>query len=1129
MWNETLKGLLAGLVLVIYSAAPIIVEARPGTLSQSPLFLSSRVKSNILFVLDDSGSMDWEILRTSGADAVHSSYPNSGNLDHTANNDAEVLELCAGYNALAYNPSVSYTPWVGRDNAGNDYADMSLTTARSNPFYTVTTNTGAPNIINISDYYYFIWTDSDSDGDYDVGECPRPDPAAYGGTIDAATCRTITGCVVASDLDATQQRNFANWWSYFRKREYVMKRAVSELVNDSTNRVGLATLHDNSFDGSGVSTEISDLETGTNRADLLGRLFNIYSSGVTPLRNALEEAGEYFHIDDGLNHQYFPSAASPILSATQGGACQQNFAIVMSDGYWNDAASNKNNEDGDNDTAWDGGAMADSYANTLADVAMYYYENDLSSALSDEVRITAEDPNPSQHMVTFTVAFGVNGTLTSDPPDRTTPFTWPDPLDAEDEERIDDMRHAAFNGRGDFLSAKNPRTLIDSLSAAISEIDARTGNASSVSFNTARLTANSVVYQAQFDSTRWSGSLEARHLDPITGEVALTPTWNAADQLDSQTSRVILTHDGTDGVPFTWAEINDPSAPITAALNDLRSDNAGGTVTDAEAEARLEYLRGDRSNENTGYFFRTRASRLGDIVHSTPIYVGRPALNWPDTAPFPDTVGAKYSEFKAGSAASRQAMVYVGANDGSLHGFRADTGQEVLAYVPSSLYSSATNEGLHYLADRGYLHHYYVDLDLMPSDVYIRTNPTGSRAWRTILVGGLRAGGRGLFALDVTNPVNFSENAASAAATVLWEFSSTTDPDLGYTFSRPTMALMNNGKWAAIVGNGYNDIGDGQAKLFILFLEDGLDGWAVGDYIEITTQVGSISDRNGLSTPAVADLDGNGTADRIYAGDLYGNMWAFDVSSSNSGQWSSAYSQGSTPRPLFTAPANQAITATPILSKHPALPTTTQNQPNVMVYFGTGQYLTQADKSTTYTQTFYGIWDEGTQLLTQSNLVQQSYESSFSDNSVITNNPVDYATANGWYINLPAVGERVITTPILRDNIVYFVTLVPDSNPCSYGSDGYLMALDMATGGRTEAPAFDTNNDGIVDADDYVTRGGVDYAVGRQQIGGGLADPKSLGDNIYVPDPSGSLTRIKIPPIEGERTGRLSWQELIDW
>ena len=264
-----------------------------------------------------------------------------------------------------------------------------------------------------------------------------------------------------------------------------------------------------------------------------------------------------------------------------------------------------------------------------------------------------------------------------------------------------------------------------------------------------------------------------------------------------------------------------------------------------------------------------------------------------------------------------------------MHGVQASDGKEVLAYIPGNLFSTGLKQGLHTLTDPTYAHRYYVDLSPAVSDVHIKTCVgicptlgTDVANWRTILIGGERAGGRGLFALDVTDPSLFSE--ANAADLVLWEFSDSDDGDLGYVYGEPIMALMNNGKWAAIFGNGYNSTGnatgdDGEAQLFIVFLEGGLDGaWTLGtDYIKISTEVGTLAALNGLSAPAVLDLDGNGTADRVYAGDLEGNMWVFDLSSATEGSWDVAYKQVVTEKPLFTALNNasqpQPITSRPVV------------------------------------------------------------------------------------------------------------------------------------------------------------------------------------------------------------------------
>jgi len=1160
----TLGSLLAGLVF-----APATVLAAPGLLADSPLFLQSQVKSNIFFVLDDSGSMDWEHLLTERAaepGVISGEVADWIYLDPTPSEENEWREFCTGYNAMAYNPNVTYTPWVGKDQDGDTFDDIGVTAAPFNPYSSssdtlnLTSNACQEEAMEDEDagacwtntvgFFYVQWVDANGNGLYDDMEClpDRADIPTDGGDYFPNNVRTggHAQIVYVKDMSADQQENYANWFSYYRKREYVMKRAVSELVQNSSNRVGMATLNNRAVDGQGSAIAVDDVASGTHRADVLERLFNVYSSGGTPLRNGLEEAGQYFDQDDGgLSHDNLSGEPSPILSVADGGECQQNFAVVMSDGYWNGSSSSLanfiqgDNHDGDGNSAWDGGPMADNWDTTLADIAMYYYETDLAPSLPDNVRtIDGIDENEAQHLVTFTVALGLKGTLSTDPPaDRTGTFAWPQPV-ADTATTLDDMVHAAYNGRGEFLSAKDPAGLVSSLNAAIAAIDDRSGSASSVSFNTSQLTADSVIYRARFNSARWSGDVEAYDLDPLTGDIGATPVWSVADVLDGQgsiwggqDSRTILTYDGTDGVPFTWGEVTHPTTPIPNALADLTADIPNvGTMTAAEiadfAEARLDYIRGDRSNEGTGYFFRTRESRLGDIVHSTPVYVGKPALQWPDVAPFPTADGERYSQYKA-AVATRQPIVYVAANDGMLHGFDAQTGTEEIAYIPSILFSSATNEGLHYLTQTDYIHRYYADLDPTLSDVYIRTTPIGSASWRTVLVGGLRGGGRGIYALDVTDPTNFQENGGNPEDVVLWEFTSDDDADLGYTFSRPSIALMDNGKWAAIFGNGYNDTGSGEASLFIVFLEEGLDGtWDINadDYIKISTGVGDTTNRNGLNTPTVADLDGNGTADRVYAGDLEGNVWVFDLSGANEGNWGSVYSQGQTPKPLFTAEANQPITARIGIARHPSIPNTNQNLPNIMVYFGTGQYLTQADKTTTDPQAFYGVWDSGTDELTQSDLVEQTFTTAGGGNIVVTNNPVNYGAADyGWFLTLPEVGERQLTTPILRDNIVYFTSMTPESDPCSFGTTGYLTALSMINGGPPPKGALDFNNDGVIDEDDLVD----DQNASRKESGGGIADPKTLGDNIYNPDPSGETSRETIPPIEGDRTGRLSWQELL--
>jgi type IV pilus assembly protein PilY1 len=467
-----------------------------------------------------------------------------------------------------------------------------------------------------------------------------------------------------------------------------------------------------------------------------------------------------------------------------------------------------------------------------------------------------------------------------------------------------------------------------------------------------------------------------------------------------------------------------------------------------------------------------------------------------------------------------------------LHGFSETTGREVVAYIPGALYSTVPSEGMHYLADPAYAHRYYVDLTPTATDAYIKTKTGGAVGWKTVLVGGLRGGGRGMFALDVTTP-SFSESGTGPEDAVMWEFTDADDVDLGYTFSRPSIVLLDNGEWAAVFGNGYNDGGSGEAQLYIVFLEGGLDGtWTSGtDYIKISTGVGSTATRNGLATPAVIDADGNGTADRVYAGDLEGNMWAFDISGSNANNWDVAYKAGSTPKPLFTAESGQAITTTPVIVRNPEVPISAANIPNTLVIFGTGQYLVSGDNTTTTTQSFYGVWDSGSSELAQSDLVEQTIGTGTNANGVpgrtLTNNYVDYANGvDGWYMDLPVSGERVITDPIIRGDLVYFNTAIPDSGLCSSGGTGWLMVAKLANGGRPDNVAFDLDGNGTIEGLDEINN----EAPAGQEIYGLPSSPAILGNKRYTSSTDtkngSSIGEDEIENISNQNTGRLSWEEL---
>lgn len=1128
-------GLLPLAVGILYANAAF---SAPGELSDKPLFLGTDVQPNILWLVDDSGSMDWEKLITKEAQSAHSDASTGYYLDFASpGNNEEKRELCPGYNVMAYDPNKVYLPWAGEDKSNNIYTDSDVTSARKDPYLndgdTFSDNYGnddadysdSDNTQNLNSHYYYLWNDSDNDGLYDSGECSTDN----------------SNRVKVGDLSSAEEKqNYANWFTYYRKREYVAKRALSQIITDSQARMGLASLHNRNSVGTpikdvdNISVPI-DSDANDNKDALLTNLFKIDSNSGTPLRKNLKQAGDYFKVDTDPSTGLFgftPSPNTPILAADQGGECQQNFTVLMSDGYWNGDSPSVGHQDQDTGDEFVDTSHSDSYRNTLADVAMKYYKEDLAPTYDNNVPVIAGvDENNAQHMVTYTVAFGVNGTLDAGPTSTGVDFTWPE-AEEDTATSIDDMRHAAWNGRGEFLNAGNPDDLINSLQAAINDIADRDGAASAVAFNSTSLGTDTLVFQARFNSGGWYGALSAFTFNSD----GLGPLqWEAGELLSnrdlSTEPRQIISFNGTQGVPFGFpADYKNPSADelASAQLQDLLTDapynyststTAEVTINQNYGEEIIKFLRGDFSTEvDAGgtFSFRNRYDkRLGDVIHSSPDYVGIPNMAYPNLI---EGTSNKYSDFIAAQT-SRTPVVYVGANDGMLHGFRASDGKEIFAYIPGLLYNSASGQGLHYLADTSYSHIPYVDGSPSSADLFV------DGSWKTYLVGGLRAGGKGIYVLDVTDPARLTESNASD--TVVQEFTHT---NMGYSFSRPQIVRLNNGRWAAVFGNGYNNTGDGKAKLFILYLDNS------GGYLELDTGVGSIansncndagSDCNGLSTPTLLDTNGDGSIDRVYAGDLHGNLWAFNLSNTNSTNWTSAYlDNSSNPLPVFqscstspcTTASRQPITTKPAVQSHPNRVSQT-TEPNLMIYFGTGQYLATNDNLTTSIQSMYGIWDANLSDLDRTDLQNQtiSVAAGSTGGRDLTSNAVSYTTGNngelGWYIDLPDSGERIVSEAAVVGDIVFFNTMVPDSASCNGGGYGYLMFADRMEGSQPDFTVLDFNNDGTFD-DDILGGIKVNAIPGAARLIDGLE---------VISDSSGNISDFGVQTNAAKPSSRASW------
>ena len=688
--------------------------------------------------------------------------------------------------------------------------------------------------------------------------------------------------------------------------------------------------------------------------------------------------------------------------------------------------------------------------------------------------------------------------------------------------------------------------MIASVHSAFSAIDAQSGAGAGVGVSTGDLrTGNGTnLYSATYNTDGWSGDVKSYHL--ASDLTISTAVWSASTFLNPTTlntsgawsaRRVLTFNDGllADGTADTSATgrqgsvftTTDSSGTVefttglSARQQDLLDRDPGSNLTDNRGPYRVRYLLGDNSNEGVnGFKWRTRLGSIGDFVNSSPIYV-----RFPSSSHVPPV---DYDDYKiyAAAVATRTPVLYVGGNGGMLHAFNAsdasddgtsspgattNSGKEVLAYIPSVVYPK-----LNQLAWPNYSHKYFVDGTPVVGDVQLSSpNCTASsdatKCWRTIVTGGLNGGGQGIYALNATYPANFA--SGSAKSLVFWEFTDRDDADLGNTYVQPIVRKMNNGKWAVIFGNGFNNTDSdgsvsatGHAYLYILYVDGpGFDGngrgnpWTLGTNYRkialIAPNAGTtpLSPANGLTTVYGADKNDDNIVDYLYAGDRYGNLWKVNVSDADPANWASAFGSVTTPLPLFTAqtdettPKKQQVTTSPIAARHPG--------GGFLVMFGTGSFIDDSDNQGPFsTNSFYGIWDkeDGTRVTSRSALQKQAslakqgvygLQSDCVPQYSATPSTVTTATATcpstlaptpnmagtvdqqlGWVLDLqndPAVsasGERYISSvlPILESGLLSFVTLTPNSDVCGGNGYDWTYNLDYLTGGAYFKPVFYT-------------------------------------------------------------------------
>jgi len=597
-----------------------------------------------------------------------------------------------------------------------------------------------------------------------------------------------------------------------------------------------------------------------------------------------------------------------------------------------------------------------------------------------------------------------------------------------------------------------------------------------------------------------------------------------------------------------------------------------------ENEDHLNYLRGDWTHEqHNGGEFRDRETILGDIIHSSPVYVGESQQNFPDIWDKDGSADAAenskaYSTFKSVNIA-RQGIVYVGANDGMLHAFNADTGAEVFAYIPNSV----IKERLVNLTKPDYNHKYYVDGDIVVSDAFF------DGKWHTVLVSGLGGGGQGIFAIDITSVPSLSDSETEIAQKILWEFHDNFDArdngggengrsDLGYTYGKPSIVRLNSGKWAVVFSGGYNntvnddyydsnpDVGrfdsdTGNAVLYIVDIE-------TGKLIKkFDTQTGFLNDPdvedgsgrpNGLASPTLVDLNGDFKVDFIYAGDLFGNIWKVDISDDDEiSNW--GFSAGSppsaSPTPIYTACASatcaqgksnnhQPITTEIQVVRHPA-------KGGQLLLFGTGKYLETGDTETIdqITQSFYAIEDlNKPQTLNRDSLLKQEIIQELtefnSDLRITSQNMIDWSTQHGWYIDLllstgsDNKGERQITDAFVRNNRVLFNSFIPSNDPCMSGGENWTMILNIYSGARFNTSPFDLDGDGIFTKDESIAFGAESVATSGKKTESGIITPPTIFDGgsgeVTSLDNDNDSTPLNLGDGDGSgsEVGRQSWRQL---
>jgi type IV pilus assembly protein PilY1 len=1064
------------------------------SIADLPLKTSVLAKPNVIFGMDDSGSMDWEILLDTASGIL---YWNGATSWNTATNKPLAIDnnfvpypyvLPVGtavggaiypfnswygqavppinqfawvrsstFNPIYYNTLTTYPAWSPAYFGGSlkNYGNVSVTAAPSHPAVTgtptlnVSANWSSANGNFTMDGYRFYvqagmtlpagtrvnstGTGAGNSPCWGWGEVTTtaaqtvPNGAACWASIPyypatfwhPEVCTLGNDCVNAPDGSGTLRRyeirntggtypsnrsytdemqNFANWFSYYRKRKLMLAGSMGRVMEGISGlRLGVMAFNENPtltmFDADAASS-------ANNRFAAAGAFYlNSMSALGTPTHQNVKNIANQFATNTNVV-QY---------------ACQRNNMFIVTDGFSNTTTTSVPAYD----TAKFGGTAPYTVTPTgsLADLALAYYTNRLRPDLpaGKLPPSTSTEPNADKnidlHINTYAITLGVRGSLW---PNTVDPFVtapvWPTPV-ADTPSMIDDQWHATINGRGRMYLATTPEETAANIRAGLEDMlsqKSSQGGAAVSSVNLAR--GDSGAYVATYDPAGWSGDIEARSIDKDTGAISTSTSWRAAPLLDARdwTTRVFATYTAGAGAAFTAA----------TAGTTVNPSNAYGVTADV-----INYLKGDRSKEGTS--FRKRNSLLGAVLNAEPV-VDR------DTG-----------------------VLYAVTGEGMLHAFDttvgADAGKELWAYVPGL---ALPNIGK--TVQRSYS--FRTQLDGTP--LIANISPTNK-----LLIAGMGVAGRGYYAIDVTSPRGL--NDTTLAGKVKWEFpaasDTTTKAKMGQTLGRPTVVRLSTGDHVVLVTSGYNNTLDGKGRLWVLNPNTGA---IIKEYV---TADGSLSVEAGLAHVS-AFGESDGSVRFVYGGDLLGNVWRFDLNLA-AGSTGSVNKIAQLRGPTGLA---QAVTAAPELLSYAG---------KRIVYVGTGRLLDVTDFGNSAVQTMYAIADGTLLSNARLSLVQQVFTPGGS--GALTSNPVNWATGRGWYMDLPA-GEQVNTRPTMGYGALAFVANQAGASDCSASSRMYV--IDVLTGSKFAGANFvvstisTTSNASRVNL--LLTRGGTPSTTEKQEIVG---------------------------------------------